>query len=209
MTLDFDFLFRTIVSMLVITSPFEPVKILVFNQVIERTGRGRTVAAAQVALSVALVLVTAALAGRELLELLGIELDAFRVVGGLIVAAMGAEMLHGGGGSQTQGESERQRGPDGADALTIPLTIPLIAGPGAITTTIAAVSAAAPEVAVPATLIGCGVVALVVFLSLGWFGGLLARANPSAMAVVARLGGMLLATIGVQMTLEGLKGFFA
>ena len=56
---------------------------------------------------------------------------------------------------------------------------------------------------------GVAAVAVVAFVGFVWLGGLLAKVSPSATALLMRLGGLLLATIGVQMLLGGLKSFFA
>ena len=49
--------------------------------------------------------------GRELLDLMGINLDAFSVVGGVVIAAMGFDMLNGGAPTRAQGRSVEQEGP--------------------------------------------------------------------------------------------------
>ena len=207
--MDFEALGQAIISLLVITAPFDPVKILFFNQAVTEPPQPRTSAALRVAVYVMLVLGGAALAGREILGLLGIQLHAFSAVGGLIIMLMGFEMLYGGGSSSTQGEKRRQAGPEQGDALLIPLTLPLIAGPGAIATTITLSARDESFDAVVVALVAVGVVAVVAFVSFAWLGGVLAKARPATVAVLVRIGGLLLATIGAQMMLGGLKGFFA
>jgi multiple antibiotic resistance protein len=207
-SVDIEFVVQAIISMIVITSPFDPVKILFFNQAIQDPPRNRTWAAGRVALYVALILGGTALAGRQALDLVGIDLDAFTVVGGLIIALMGFEMLYGGGASKTQGEDRRNTGPEEGDALLIPLSLPLIAGPGAMTTTIAIGAGRPGWEGVTAALIGVGVVAVIAFVTFGLLSGVLSKIRPATMAVIARIGGMLLATIGVQMLLGGLDRYF-
>lgn len=207
MSIDVAFLVQSIISLIVITTPFDPVKVLFFNQAIESPPRNRTWAAGRVALYVAVILGGTALVGRQLLAVLGIDLDAFSVVGGLIIALMGFEMLYGGGGSKTQGEDHRQAGPEEGDALLIPLTLPLIAGPGAMTTTIT-ITAGGNGEGLTAALIGAGVVALIAFVTYALLSEVFEKIRPATMAVVARIGGLLLATIGVQMLLGGLARFF-
>lgn len=209
MVFDVETVIRAIISLVVITSPFDPVKILFFNQAIANPPRSRVTSAVKVMLYVAVIIGGTALIGRQILALLDINLDAFRTVGGLIIAAMGFEMLYGGGGTQPQGEQTRKDGPTENDTLVIPLTIPLIAGPGAITTAIAISSEGANHEGLLAALIGAAVVALISFVSFAWLGEGIAKMKASRMAIFARLGGLLLATIGVQMLLSGLKGFFA
>lgn len=150
-----------------------------------------------------------ALFARELLELLGIDLDAFRIVGGVIIALMGFEMLYGGGTPKAQGENTRKDGPTEDDAFLIPLTLPLIAGPGAIATIISIAARGEAGEALFTALIAVAAVALTVIASFAWLGDLFGKAKPTTVSVLARLGGLLLASIGTQMMLGGLKAFFA
>ncbi len=206
MSTDFDLYFRAAIALLVITAPIDPVKILFFSQAITDPKRNRVEAAFRVSAYSAAILVGAALIGQEFLEFLDINLHAFSAVGGLVIALMGFEMLYGGGASKAQGQETRARGPEEGDALLVPLTLPLIAGPGSIATTI---TIAAQEGGLMPALVGAGVVGLVVFASYAWLGQLIERAKPATVAILARIGGLLLATIGAQMMLGGLKNFFA
>ena len=207
--LDLDFVIRVTIGLLVITSPFDPVKLLFFNQTIEEQQLGRTKGAARLTLYVTIILAISVLIGKELLEALGVNLNAFGAVGGLVIAAMGFEMLYGGGASRAQGESEREEGPQEGDGLLIPLAIPLIAGPGSITTTIAFSSQNTSWEGLVAMGIAVFAVAVVTFLFYRYLGDLLARLKPATVAIMARLGGLVLASLGVQMLLNGLKNFFA
>ena len=208
MTIDFEYIVQAIISMVVITTPMDPVKVLFFNQAIEDPPLKRTWAAARVALYVALILGGTALVGQQVLDLMGIDLDAFSVVGGLIIALMGLEMLAGGGGSRAQGEDQREAGPEQGDALLIPLTLPLIAGPGGMATTITIAAGRSGWEGITAALIGVGVVALLAFVSYAVLSEAFTKIRPATMAIVQRIGGLLLATIGVQMLLGGLARFF-
>jgi multiple antibiotic resistance protein len=207
--MDWNFLIQAIVAMVVITTPPDPVKILFFNSTLERTGMARFRGALTVAGVVLLILLGAALIGRQVLELLGINLDAFSVVGGLVIASMGAEMLAGGKASRAQGEKEREQEPDSDDGLIVPLSIPLIAGPGAIVTAITITSVDESGWGIVAAVAGAAAVALLTFASMQWLGGAISKLSDRATALLLRFGGLLLTTIGVQMLLGGLKNFFA
>ena len=206
MSIDIDLCFKAAIALLVITAPFDPVKILFFSQAITDPKRKRWNAALAVSTYTSIILAGSALIGQEFLELMDINLHAFSAVGGLVIALMGFEMLYGGAASKAQGQETRARGPEEGDALLVPLTLPLIAGPGAIATTI---TIAAQEGGIIAALVGTGVVVLVVLASYSWLGELVERATPATVAILARIGGLLLATIGAQMMLGGLKNFFA
>ena len=204
-----DFFIEAVIAMLLITLPFNPPNVLFFNTAIERERKARAASALLVAFVVLVVLVGAAIVGREFLELMGINLDAFSVVGGLIIVGMGAEMLYGGLPSKAQGRKIEEEGPDPESGLIIPLSIPLIAGPGAIVTTITIASNNDIIDPLMTALVGAVVVAIVVFVSFALLGGLISRLSATATALLVRIGGLLLATIGAQLALGGLKDFFA
>ena len=199
---------QAVIAMLVITSPPDPAKVLLFNSILDDGNQNRMSAALKVAVIVFCILAGAALGGGQLAQLLGIDLNAFSVIGGIVVAGMGFEMLYGGKPSKTQGKNPVDNPDDDeSSGLIMPLSIPLIAGPGAIVTTITIASS--EESGIWAALIGAGAVALVIFVTFYWLGGMLSRLSPSATALMLRLGGMLLATIGMQMLLGGLKNYFS
>jgi MarC family integral membrane protein len=119
---DADFVVQAAIGLLVITAPFDPIKLLFFNQVLTDQPQSRTGAALKVTLYVSVILLVSAFVGKELLEAIGINLHVFGAVGGLLIAAMGVEMLYGGGASKAQGEDEREKGPEEGDGLLIPLS---------------------------------------------------------------------------------------
>ncbi|MEQ6899672.1 MarC family protein [Nocardioides sp. YIM 152588] len=199
------------IAVFMIVNPIDPVKIVIFNDVTSRRGLDRRAAALKIAVIVFAVLGTMALVGRELLQLFGIDLGAFGVVGGLVVALMGFEMLYGGASSRAQGSAEvAAETPEQSeeDGLIMPLAIPLMAGPGAITTVITMSSATDDVAALIATLIGVAVVSVLVWVGFALFGNWFSRLNASTTAMLARIGGLLLATIGMQLALGGIRTFY-
>jgi multiple antibiotic resistance protein len=207
--MDWEFLVQASIGLFMITWPVDPVKILFFNSVIGEDDARRTPSAIKVSLYVGIILGGAAAVGGAVLQLMGINLGAFSVVGGLVVAGMGFEMLYSGGPSRAQGKKVEEEGPTDDSGLFLPLSIPLIAGPGAITTAITlSASKGATTEALAATLIGVAVVMVAVFVSFVFLGGALSKVSDKAMQILMRIGGMLLATIGVQMLLGGLRTFY-
>lgn len=203
-----DFFIQAAIAIIVITTPPDPAKILIFNQQLKGDTRSeRHALALRLALICAGILAGVALVGREILDLLGINLGAFGVAGGLIVAMMGFEMLGGGKVSRAQGGPDEPE-PSDDTGLIVPLAIPLIAGPGAITTMIAIVAADDTGSALVAGLIASGVLGLVVYASYAWLGGAVAKIPPRPLAIAVRIGGLLLATIGVQLLLGGIGNFY-
>lgn len=154
------------------------------------------------------ILAVSALIGRELLQLLGINLGAFGFVGGLIVAGMGMEMLYGGQSSRTQGTKDVADEPSEEEGLILPLATPLMAGPGGITTVIAVSTFRDDATTLLAAIVGVAVVSVLVYVGFAYLGGAFAKLKPTTTAMLARFGGLLLATIGVQLALGGLRTFY-
>ncbi|MGA9278955.1 MarC family protein [Ilumatobacter sp.] len=199
------------IGVFMIINPIDPVKIVIFNEVVDRQGLNRRAGALKIAVIVFVVLGTMALVGRELLQLFGINLGAFGVVGGIVVALMGFEMLYGGASSRTQGTAEVAAESEAVheqDGLVMPLAIPLMAGPGAITTVVTMSSATDDGATLVATLIGVAIVSVLVFVGFAMFGSWFARLSSTTTAMLARIGGLLLATIGMQLALGGIRTFY-
>ena len=159
-------------------------------------------AAVKVALSILIILVTSALVGLKILSVFNISLDAFRVVGGIIIAYMGFDMLRGG---HTVGRAPPAEGD--VDARSLAPLIMFAAGPGTITAvvTLAAVHTpdSLPITAIAAGVIGAGITfaVLLVAIQVG------SRLGRSTQAIVTRFMGLIVASMGMQFVLEGLKAF--
>ena len=207
-TTSVDFFIQAAIAIIIITTPPDPAKILIFNQQLkEGTRSERNALALRLAIICTGILAGVALIGREVLDLLGINLGAFGVAGGLIVALMGFEMLGGGNVSRAQGGPD-EPAPSEDTGLIVPLAIPLIAGPGAISTMIAIVAADDTGSALVAGLVASGILGLVVYASYAWLGGAVAKIPPRPLAIAIRIGGLLLATIGIQLLLSGISNFY-
>ena len=159
--------------------------------------------AAKVALNILIILMASALVGLKVLSIFGISLDVFRVVGGMIIAYMGFDMLRGS-------HTVAQAPPDNGDASVQGSLVPLLmfaAGPGTITAvvTLAAVHTpdGLPMTAIVAAVVGAGVtfVALTLAVRLG------PRLGRGTQATVTRFMGLIVASMGMQFVLVGLKAF--
>jgi len=157
-----------------------------------------------VLITVSLILYTSALVGRELLELMGINLGAFGIAGGLVLAAMGFEMLSGHN-SKAQGGDDVYEEPDDDDGFIVPFSTPFIAGPGAITTVITLSARGDDFSSIATVLIAITIPLIALAFSLFKLGNL--NISPKAMKVIGQAGGIFIATIGIQLILGGLAGY--
>jgi len=162
-------------------------------------------AAVKVALSILIILVASALIGLRVLSIFGISLDVFRIVGGMIVAYMGFDMLRGR-------QTVAQASPTDDDAAAPSSLAPLImfaAGPGTITAvvTLAAVHTpdGLPVTAIVAAVIGAAVTFAVLLLAIGAE----SRLGRNSQAMVTRFMGLIVASMGMQFVLTGLKAFLS
>jgi multiple antibiotic resistance protein len=160
-------------------------------------------AAVKVALSILIILVTSALIGLKVLSIFNISLDVFRIVGGMIIAYMGFDMLSGR-------HSVGQAPPSDDDADAHSSLAPLImfaAGPGTITAVVTLEAVHTPD-SLPVTAIAAAVVGAVVTLAALLLAvGVGSRLGRSTQAMVTRFMGLIVASMGMQFVLTSLKAF--
>lgn len=151
-----------------------------------------------------------AFAGDLLLRALGIGMPAFRIAGGVLLFLIAIDMLFArqlGLRSLTPGEqSEANRA---NDITVFPLAIPLIAGPGALTTMVLLMGRAGGSIAAQAGLVA--VVLLVLGLTLGLLllaAGVVRVLGLTGINVVSRVSGILLAAVAAQLVLDGVRAAF-
>jgi multiple antibiotic resistance protein len=206
MEADANFYAQAIISVLVITDPLT--RGIFFKSLTEHEPERRREYIRRITITVAIVLGVAALAGRELLDLIGINLGAFGIAGGIIVALMGFEMLFGGEPSRAQGGKEAHEKPESFEgSVIVPYAIPFIAGPGAMTLVITLAASTDSAEGTLAALIAVAVA--VVLLPIGHL--LISNhvnLSENAMQIATKFGGLVIATIGIQLLLNGIDTFF-
>jgi multiple antibiotic resistance protein len=148
--------------------------------------------------------------GRFIFEMFGITLPAFRITGGILVALIGYNMLHG-----EQSKVQTPSDVDAQDSLQTqlsvavsPLAVPLLAGPGTIATAMNFAAAGGNhELAI--TALAFAVLCVITYFCFVFGQGMVRFLGQSGLNVVTRMMGLILAVIGVQMLVEGIKGAFA
>lgn len=197
---------RFVVTLTAVLDPFLAVPIfLSVTSASDPEGRRRLANA--VTLTVLLVLVGAALFGEPLLRLLGASLPAFRVGGGLVLLLMALAMLNAEAGGLRQSRAEAKELESGELSGVVPLAVPLLAGPGAISTTILATQSG--NFAHHAAIIGCiAFVCLLLWWALRIADALAPRMGTTGLNIATRLFGLVLAAISIETMADGLKGLF-
>jgi multiple antibiotic resistance protein len=152
------------------------------------------------------ILAITALIGDWLLRQLGITLPAFRIAGGLLLFSIASEMVFGVRIERQSKAAEQACEERVRDIAAFPLAIPLMAGPGALTTTVLLAGQAASQPLYLAILIG--VIAAIAGLCFAVFlvSSRIARAlGITGGIVLSRLLGVLLAALAVQYVIDGLR----
>lgn len=193
---------RFAVTLTAVLDPFLAVPIFV-SLTAQRPGLERARLARVVTLTVFLVLAGAALFGEGLLTLIGASLPAFQVGGGLVLLLMALAMLNARVGGVRQSAAEAEELESGEVSGVVPLAVPLLAGPGAISTTI--IAAQARTLAHLAAMVGCiAVVCALLWLVMRFAHALAPRMGTTGLNIATRLLGLLLTAIAIQTMAEGL-----
>ena len=198
------------ISIFSIVNPFSaiPTFVSLAGDLPARVRRGMTTRASA---AVFLILVGSYFGGQGLLSFFSIRVASLRVAGGFLIFAMAWSMLHAkiSPAKQTPEEAEEAEGSAESDAVAIvPLAMPLMAGPGAISLMIieAGRGGGAAHHA--------GVIGVVFLLALSiWLilqsAGPIARAlGQTGMNVASRFMGLILAAIAVEFITSGLSEIF-
>ncbi len=144
--------------------------------------------------------------GEAVLGFVGISMPAFRIAGGLLLFFTAFDMLFERRTKRREDQAEGAED-DHPDPSVFPLAIPLIAGPGSITTVIL-LGSQSSDLNVTFLVLGVALLVLVLVFSLFLTAGFLERLlGRTGINVVTRLLGMLLAALSVQFILEGLRDF--
>jgi multiple antibiotic resistance protein len=198
---------RFFVTLAAVLDPFLAVP-LFLTLTVNQTPRERVVLVRVVAVTVFAVLAVAALLGDSILTLMGASLAAFRVGGGLVLLLMALAMLNAQVGGVRQSEEEAAELESGEVRGLVPLAIPLLAGPGSISTTIIAAEKGVGLAHNAAILGVLAAVSLLTWLVLRAANAIGERMSKTGLNIATRLLGLLLAAFAIQTMAEGLKELF-
>ncbi|MGV3770621.1 MAG: MarC family protein [Sphingobium phenoxybenzoativorans] len=168
--------------------------------------RAMAIRAVVIATSILLIF---ALWGKQVLGVLGIQLDSFRIAGGIMLFLIAMDMVFE---KRTQRREDRAQKiaetPQVEDVSVFPMAMPMIAGPGSIATVMLLMARAD---GLPQRLAVIAALAAVLVLMMGALlaaGPLMKLLGQRIEAVITRLLGVLLAALAAQFVIDGLKASF-
>lgn len=157
--------------------------------------------------TVGAVLLVFAFAGTLIFSIFGITMPAFKIAASIILLIIALDMLRVQRSRVQETREEKLAGVEKTDIAITPLAIPMLAGPGAISTTILLQNEAQTipqHIALYGCIVGVALASYVVFhiaiRSARWL-------SPIAMSIAIRVMGLVLAAVAVQFMLNGIREF--
>ncbi len=199
-----DHIITFAVTLITITNPLGALAIFAGISA-DRSDAERNQLAVKTAMAVAVILITVTWLGKWLLEGFGVTPSGLQVAGGVIIALFGLSMLQAKTSEMAHNEEEGAEAQSKDSIAVVPMAIPVIAGPGAITTVILATHNFPSFEAKLVISAICIAVSVVIWLCLHFSSAISRKLGVAGMNVMSRLMGMVLAAIAFEMLTDGLK----
>jgi len=153
------------------------------------------------------VLLLFSVAGQLLFKVMGITMPAFQIAASILLLVVALDMVRAQRSRVQETHEETLAGTEKTDIAVTPLAIPMLAGPGAISTTVL-LQNEARDIPQHIALYGCIVaVAFVSYLILRISARGARWLNPIMMSISIRIMGLLLAAVAIQFMLNAIKAF--
>jgi multiple antibiotic resistance protein len=169
--------------------------------------------ARRAAIATGITLAAFAALGTTIFSILGVSLGAFRIAGGILLFLLAVDMLRAQRSRQRTSPEEEAEGVDRPDVSVFPLAIPMLAGPGAISTVMVVVSRATGLWQHAVVLVAIVTTALAAYFMLRGAVVIERRLGQTGMNVLQRVMGLILAATAVQFAVDGIgaviRGFTA
>ena len=191
-------------SLLAIVNPLSAVPLyLSVTSAFDSGHRASTLRAA--ILTSIVVLVVFAVVGTWILQFFGITTNAFRITGGLLFLGVGSDMLQAKRSRESTTKEEEEEAGNTEDVGIIPLGIPTLAGPGAITTVITLNAQADGFTERTVVLVSIVLVMAASWIVLALAPRILRRFGQTGLNVMTRIMGLLVMVIGTQFIIDGVR----
>lgn len=157
------------------------------------------------ALTCAITLIAFALGGSVIFKVFGITIGAFKIAGGVLIGLNALDMVQARRSQQRETPAEKAEGIEKDDIGILPLGVPMLAGPGAISTVMVLALTVKSPAATAAIYVSILLTAAISFLVLAAATMVERRLGQTGMRILTRLMGLVLCAIAVQFILDGIK----
>lgn len=169
------------------------------------TAPQRTVLARRGAWTCAITLTLFALGGSMIFKIFGITIGAFKIAGGVLMGLNALDMVQARRSQQRETPIETAEGLQKDDIGIMPLGVPMLAGPGAISTVMVLALGAKTTATTIAVYASIALTALITYYVLSAASLVERRLGQTGMRILTRLMGLVLSAIAVQFILDGIK----
>jgi MarC family membrane protein len=153
----------------------------------------------------AITLTLFALGGSLIFTLFGITIAAFKIAGGILIGLNALDMVQARRSQQSETPAERAEGIQKEDIGIMPLGVPMLAGPGAISTVMVLALGSKSLLTTAVLYASILVTALITYFTLAGATMVEKRLGHTGMRILTRLMGLVLCAIAVQFILDGIK----
>lgn len=197
---------RFAATLFFILDPFAGIPL--FLMLTDGSSQSRASVARTAALAVFAALVVSGFSGDFILRLIGASLPAFQVGGSIVLLLMALSMINAKLSPQQQTPEEEAEA-TGRDAIgVVPIAMPLLVGPGAISATIIHMERGGTLLHKGISVGVLAVICLTVWIVLKLAEPIGKRLGQTGLNILNRIFGLLLAALAVQIFANGLKGLF-
>ncbi len=204
---DFTYLLKITIALLAIVNPIGSLPIFISaTDGWSKTDRAQT--ARTVGITVFVVLSLSAFIGDGILSFFGISIPSFQVGGGILIMLISISMMHGKQGGTRQTAEEAQSMAEREVIAIVPLSIPLLAGPGAISSMILSAQQQPSLLGHLSLVIPVLIVSSLIWLMLKLSDAITQRLGTIGINIITRLMGLILAAMAVEFIAHGLSGLF-
>lgn len=165
----------------------------------------RRVLARRGAWTCAVTLIAFALGGSVIFKLFGITIGAFKIAGGVLIGLNALDMVQARRSQQRETPAETAEGIEKDDIGILPLGVPMLAGPGAISTVMVLALGAKTLEATIAVYVSIVLTGVITYFVLAGATLVERRLGQTGMRILTRLMGLVLCAIAIQFILDGIK----
>jgi len=191
-------------SVLFIVDPFAVIPTFL-AMTVRDSPEQRRVLARRGAWMCAITLIAFALGGSLIFKVFGITIGAFKIAGGVLIGLNALDMVQARRSSQRETAVETAEGIQKDDIGIMPLGVPMLAGPGAISTVMVLALGAKSTAATVTVYLSILLTALITYVVLSAASMVERRLGQTGMRILTRLMGLVLSAIAVQFIIDGIK----
>ena len=169
------------------------------------TPEQRRVQARRAAWTCAITLTAFALGGSMIFKIFGITIGAFKIAGGVLIGLNALDMVQARRSQQRETPAEKAEGIQKEDIGIMPLGVPMLAGPGAISTVMVLALGSKGPLLTAAVYVSIMLTAVISFVVLAAASLVERRLGQTGMRILTRLMGLVLCAIAVQFIIDGIR----